>query len=294
MNEPAPTQGSAGIAPTRDGRKLFYQQLPGPARGRAPTVVFESGLAASRSFWGLIQPRVAQWTRAVVYDRSGLGRSPPDAQPRCLARMADDLNDLLDHLEPGPFVLVAHSGGGPIVRAATFARPERIVGLVLVDVTDEACDLIFTSSFRRLEKVIHATHWLLAQIGLLEACFRKSIAALPPDVRLDLHREGFTRAVLRTRGGELAGLVAAMNEFRQRPPELPDIPVTVISGGRADGGLAARIRAAINASHRHRAQQSSQGRHVVAERSGHGVILTEPDLVADEIARLLGRVGVAD
>jgi pimeloyl-ACP methyl ester carboxylesterase len=154
--------------------------------------------------------------------------------------------------------------------------------------------LIFTPSFRRLEKVVHVTHWLLAQVGLLEACFRKSIAVLPPDVRFDLHREGFTRAVLRARGSELVGLVAAMNEFRQRSPELPDIPVSVISGGRADGGMAARIRAAINASHRYRAQQSRQGRHVVAEHSGHGVILTEPGLVADEIARVLGRVDVAD
>jgi pimeloyl-ACP methyl ester carboxylesterase len=204
--------------------------------------------------------------------------------------MADDLNDLLDHLEPGPFVLVAHSGGGPIVRAATLARPARIVGLVLMDVTDEACDLIFIPSFWHLEKVVHATHWLLAQVGLLEACFRKSIAILPPDVQLDLHREEFTQAVLRTRGSELAGLVAAMDEFRQRSPELPDIPLTVISGGRVEGGMTALIRAAINASHRYRAQQSRQGRHVVAEHSGHGVILTEPDLVADEI----GRVGVAD
>ncbi|WP_204375822.1 alpha/beta fold hydrolase, partial [Pseudomonas citronellolis] len=276
------------LAPTRDGRDLFYQALPGPAEGRAPTVVFESGLAASRSFWGLVQPLVAQWTRAVVYDRSGLGRSPADARPRSMQRMADDLNDLLDHLGPGPFVLVAHSGGGPLVRAATAARSERIAGLVLADVSDEACELIFTPAFRRLEKFAHAASWLLARCGLLERCYRKAIAVLPEDVLADLRREGFSMPVMHTRGAELAGLVAALETYRNQPPALPDIPLTLISGALADFGMSERIRAAANAAHAYRARQSPQGRHVLAARSGHGLILSEPALVAEEVARLLG------
>jgi pimeloyl-ACP methyl ester carboxylesterase len=285
---PPPTQGTPGLAPTRDGRELFYQVLPGPLEVQAPTVVFESGLAASRSFWGLVQPLVAQWTRAVVYDRSGLGRSPADARPRSMQRMADDLNDLLDHLGPGPFVLVAHSGGGPLVRAATAARPERIAGLVLADVSDEACELIFTPAFRRLEKFAHAASWLLARCGLLERCYRKAIAVLPEDVLADLRREGFSMSVMHTRGAELAGLVAALETYRNQPPVLPDIPLTVISGALADFGMSERIRAAANAAHAYRARQSPRGRHVLAARSGHGLILSEPALVAEEVARLLG------
>ncbi len=34
-----------------------------------PTVVFESGMGASCLSWTLVQPRVAQFTRAVSYDR---------------------------------------------------------------------------------------------------------------------------------------------------------------------------------------------------------------------------------
>ncbi|RBO73079.1 alpha/beta hydrolase, partial [Microbacterium sp. H6] len=71
-----------------------------------------------------MQTRVAAFTRAVVYDRAGLGRSVPDSAGRTLDRMADDLNDLLDGLEPSSgFVQVGHSAGGPMVRLAASRRP---------------------------------------------------------------------------------------------------------------------------------------------------------------------------
>lgn len=93
---------------------------------------------------------------------------------------------------------------------------------------------------------------------------------------------------MRTRGRELAGLDEAMERFRRQSPALPDVPVTLISGARTGTGMNARVRAAANASHRYRAEQSPQGRHVVAERSGHLVPLTEPEVVVAEISRLLG------
>ena len=82
--------------------------------------------------------------------------------------------------------------------------------------------------------------------------------------------------------------MAALETYRNQPPVLPDIPLTVISGALADFGMSERIRAAANAAHAYRARQSPRGRHVLAERSGHGLILSEPALVAEEIARLLG------
>src|SRR5438094_6903039 len=42
-----------------------------------PTVVFESGMGASCLSWTLVQPRVAQFSRAVSYDRAGHGWSDP-------------------------------------------------------------------------------------------------------------------------------------------------------------------------------------------------------------------------
>jgi pimeloyl-ACP methyl ester carboxylesterase len=285
------TQGVEGWAPTRDGRRLFYQELAGPAGARTPTVVLDGGMAASRSWWSLVQPRVAQWARAVVYDRSGLGRSGPDASPRTLARMSEDLNDLLDHLGAEKVVLVAHSGSGVIVRAAAAARPERIAGLVLVEVTDEACEALFDPAFRKMERTAQSASMLLARLGLLKALYAGQVKAFAPDVRADVLKEGFTVAAIRTRGAELAGLVAATNDLRTRRLDLPDVPVTVISGVKADGGMSARVRAAANASHAFRAAQSPRGRHVLAPNSGHMAPVTDAQLIADEIKRVIDTNG---
>lgn len=75
--------------------------------------------------------------------------------------------------------------------------------------------------------------------------------------------------------------------WKTSPPELGDIPVTVVSGdlARAGDGMPESIRAEANASHAHRAAQSPHGRHVIAERSGHYVPVTEPGLIAAEIER---------
>jgi hypothetical protein len=100
--------------------------------------------------------------------------------------------------------------------------------------------------------------------------------------REDLRREGFTVAAIRTRGAELGALVAGMNQYRERSPPSPDIPVTVISGAPCDSGMSPRIRV-------YRADQARQGRHMIASASGHMVPVTEPELVSSEVRRMVAR-----
>src|SRR6478735_2114039 len=97
---------------TRDGRELCAVR----DGSGTPTVVFEAGMGGSHHMWGGVLPGVAEITDAVAYDRSGLGLSPPDPAPRSLGRLGDDLCDVLGQLGDGPFLLVGHSWGGPIVR----------------------------------------------------------------------------------------------------------------------------------------------------------------------------------
>ncbi|MFJ3324195.1 alpha/beta fold hydrolase [Streptomyces griseus] len=289
---PAHSQGEAGRARTRDGRELHYQWLPGPAGadGR-PTVVFEGGLAAGRSSWAGAQAGLAEVAPTVVYDRSGLGRSPaaPAGVSRRLDALADDLGDLLDHLERvgpgGPFLLVGHSWGGPLVRLAAAAQPARVAGLVLVDPTDESCDLLFRPSMRRTERIGQLVTVALARLGLLGRAYRSLTAALPPDAAADMRAEGYTVAMTRTRGRELEDTAGDLRALLENPPGLAGLPVTVVSAGRVSPGMPQSVRDRATASHAYRARQSPHGRHVVLPEADHMVLTTSTAELAEEIRR---------
>ncbi|WP_229904770.1 alpha/beta fold hydrolase [Lentzea cavernae] len=263
---------------TRDGRHLHAQRREGPATA---TAVFESGLAANRSYWALVQQHLAG--PSIVYDRSGLGRSAPATGPRRLRDLAEDLVDVIDAI-PGEIVLVGHSWGGPITRLAAARRRDRVVGLVLVDPSDEGCDLVFGRPARIAEAVGQIGSAALARLGLLATAYRSTLGALPEDARQDMRTEGFTVATTKTRKAELAAVVADLRSLRETPPDLGGIGVTVISGALNSAGMGAKVRAAVTEAHRASAARAG-GRHVLAPNSGHMVPVTDPALVADEVRR---------
>jgi pimeloyl-ACP methyl ester carboxylesterase len=287
----AHSQGEPGIARTRDGRELYYQRLAGPAGAEpVPTVVFEGGLAAGRSYWAPVQATLTDVAPTVVYDRSGLGRSPaaPAGVSRRLHTLAEDLGDLLDHLGPeGPYVLVGHSWGGPLVRLAAAARPARVAGLVLVDPSDEACDLLFQPSVRRAERVGQLATVLMARLGLLGRAYRSLTAALPPDAAADMRAEGYTVAMTRTRGRELEDAAGDLRALLENPPGLAGLPVTVVSAGRTSVGMPESVRERATVSHAFRARQSPHGRHVVLPEADHMVLTTSAAELAEEVRRLV-------
>ncbi|MBU9763530.1 alpha/beta hydrolase [Mycobacterium sp. TNTM28] len=277
--------------PTRDGRRLYAQVLPGPDPDNPAAVVFEGGAGSTRSYWAAVQVLVAPVARAVVYDRAGLGRSEPDPVARTVARMTDDLVDLLDHFSPGPIILVGHSGGGPVVRLAASRRPQLVAGLVLVDPIDEAADVVFSAQFRRNEKVALRVGKVLARLGLLRFLYGSLLAAAPADdVRDDLRREAFAPSVIQTQARQARSYLDEVEAFKTAPPDTGDIPVTTVISGAlalARDGMPEEVRAQANAAHAHRAAQSPHGRHVVAQHSGHTIPVTEPQVIADEIIRLV-------
>lgn len=104
----------------------------------SPTVIFEAGMGVEAGTWGLVQPGIAQHTRACSYERAGLGFSDPANRPGTAANAVDDLHRLLATagVKP-PYVLVGHSYGGMIVRLYADLHPKDVVGMVLVDTAKE-------------------------------------------------------------------------------------------------------------------------------------------------------------
>ena len=77
--------------------------------GANDLVVLEAGLGFSGLCWGLVHQALAARTRVIAYERSGFGGSDPDRRPRTLARLAADLDSVIDAFPHRRLVLVGHS-----------------------------------------------------------------------------------------------------------------------------------------------------------------------------------------
>ncbi len=113
-----------------DGRKLFLVE-----KGTGgPTVVFESGIAATHLNWFHIQNAVAGFAATASYDREGLGWSSPCRSARTPGNVAAELHALLQAagIKP-PYVLVGHSFGGFVMRRFARMYSDEVVSVLLVD-----------------------------------------------------------------------------------------------------------------------------------------------------------------
>lgn len=280
------TLGTSCHTRLADGRSLHWM-----VGGDGPTtVVFESGMGVSRSVWGLVAPRVAEATRAIVYDRAGTGRSDRDPAGRSLTRLVDDLEALLADAAPGPVILVGHSWGGPIVRSvAARLGPQRVHGVVVVDQVDEHCEHYFDPSAARRFAMTGMTP-ALARVGLYRLMGSRPGRVLPADVYADHRREDFSVAAAKTMNAEMATFVDDLATLRESPPDMRGIPLTVISGTRSTR-LDRTVRASITAAHRMTVEGTPGSRLVEATGSAHLVIYDEPGVIVDETLRPIAHAG---
>ncbi|MGX1832223.1 alpha/beta fold hydrolase [Paenibacillus taichungensis] len=274
--------GSSAFIQTRDGRKLHYM-----SRGTGDlTIVFESGMGFSRSTWGLVAPAVAGHARAVVYDRSGTGRSEVDSSARNLRRIAEDLDDLLTALGSGPFILVGHSWGGPIVRAAAASNLSRLRGIILVDPSDEHCQLYFSQAAKFNFGLNSLLIPLMARTGLYRLLGSRPGSVQPDDVVEDHRSEDFTVQAARTMVAESKLFLNDLASLLVTPLELGDLEVSIISGTKTGMGER-KIRPAIIEAHRRTVSTLTNAKWIGADQSSHMVMFTDPQVIVDEILRMV-------
>ncbi len=100
----------------------------------SPTVVLENGLGEISATWTRITSQVSRATRVCAYDRAGQGWSDDVDAAQDGQAIAADLHTLLERSgEPGPYLLVGHSAGGPYVMTFAARYPDEIAGMVLLD-----------------------------------------------------------------------------------------------------------------------------------------------------------------
>jgi pimeloyl-ACP methyl ester carboxylesterase len=142
----APPVHRQGLVRTDDGIELHYEEVGGEAAGaRDVTVVFVHGYTLNLGSF-LFQRRAltaafGDSVRQVFYDQRSHGRSARAPSQSCtLAQLGHDLYSVIDQLVPsGPLVLVGHSMGGMTVMALADRHPElfrdggRVASVVLIN-----------------------------------------------------------------------------------------------------------------------------------------------------------------
>jgi pimeloyl-ACP methyl ester carboxylesterase len=241
----------------------------------APTVILENGLGGSSAAWGFVQPDVARFTHVCSYDRAGIGYSDPGPSPRTARRIASELAELVDRSGiGGPVVLVGASSGGLNARVFASDHPDRVAGLVLVDASHE--DQVH--EVPRLARFVT----LLSSVGVLRL-FGVSFGLSPES--LPLSTQGFARAT----SFRAAGYQAAADEIihiRESASEVKasrrklTIPVVVVTGARGADPIWLGLQ-------RDQVTLSERGCQIIAEQSGHVVVIDQPQVVVDAIRRIV-------
>ena len=102
----------------------------------SPTIVLDSGWGNDSFVWGEIQPQLAANTRVCSYDRAGYGWSEARPAPRDADQIVNELHQLLLKAQvTGPIILMGHSIAGLYMRDYATRYPEKVAGMVLIDVS---------------------------------------------------------------------------------------------------------------------------------------------------------------
>ena len=276
-------------------------------KGR-PTVVVENGFDEFSFDWALVQERASAFTRICTYDRAGHAWSDPGPLPRTFDQITLELRDGLARLgEGGPFILVGHSFGGPVVRHFAVVHPEDVAGIVLVDSVHEDERVVVQGKAVRLRasaqgrSIPSPREYLLRAEQAPRAPVAASTSAVvePPVDRLPAHLQSlhlWAQAQPRleeAQGSERDWSPEYFARWAATPQEgsLGRVPLIVLT--RAQGGYGDGLdvpAAQLESERRQRQQQlvrlSRRGRQVIVA-AGHDMHLEAPDVVARAIRDLV-------
>lgn len=261
----APEQPAQAVERSVDvgGYDLYFRIIP----GQSPAILLESGGGMDSTEWNALAPRLARETGATViaYDRAGFGRSDLPETPYDLredtAALWRGLRSLgLDR----ELILVGHSYGGFLIRFEAAEHPESVRGLVFVDP--------FTVEF-------------VDALGVEYCDNHPMMGKLPFDASRPETLNKLQRALVRMVGAPGSNLAEKMAVMRKAV--VPDgIPVRVITSGMAWLPDPKELEA-WRESHRRFTASIDGAQLVLAEKSGHMIPFSQPDLLVDVVSEVV-------
>lgn len=238
-----------------DNRSLYTKYQ----RTSAPSVIFIAGLGDNFETWKKVQDRISDVTSTLSYTRASIGRSSVAPVPQTCHDLVEELSELLQELDvKKPYLLVGHSFGGLMARLYASLYPLDICGMILVDAAPEFKELAY-------EQVLPEN--LIA--GNREYLENPS-----------LNRENIDK---------MQSYKQIVDHKRQI-----DLPLTIIARGLPDRGEegwpSQKILEIEQNLQKELKKLSTSSKFRIASHSGHYIHHDEPEIVIEEILRMLKEI----
>lgn len=244
----------------------------------SPTVVI---VGAGFSFnWGLVQPEVAGFTQVCSYDHSGIGWSDDGPKDSCSLRVSEVHTALKNAGIKGPYVLVGHSLGGLVARVYAGQYPDEVAGTVFVDhafgfplppppgdskVSPPPAPPIPTGG-----------------MGIESDPNFSKLSARDRELHLWAMAQTRNQTVLRSNIRLVPDCIAKAEALAKEHP-LGDKPLIDVSTDQFRGSDYVKFQGEL-------LSLSQDSKEIIAEKSGHFVIIDRPDVVVDAIRQVVQSV----
>ena len=275
-----------------------------------PTIVLDTGLGLPAASFGPLQRELSKTTRVCTYDRAGYGFSEPGPLPRTNRQAASELHDLLTNAhEEAPFILVGHSLGGLNVRFYQSIFPREVAGLILLDAaTEEALNSPVWEIFHAQFAPIESDLGLSLGRAMISFGIPRFASLFAPDMMKNNSFSPEEKQAIRALTVSTKNLNAALNEAHvikqvfldatSHCGHIENIPLAVIAAGKIEGlELVTDSKEKADALtiewinlQRNLAKLSTNSKFIIAERSGHGIHLDQPELVVETAKQMIQEI----
>lgn len=277
-----------------------------------PPVIFFHGAGDIALIWDLVVPKVAQFSTAIAVDQAGEGWSEHGHAIHMWQQAYDTRKALQNAGIPGPYILVGQSLGGLLTRVFAQMYPEDVAGVVLVDATHPDVVLRIYQDGQPSWKQMRLTSkgrdipgvdssYLSQKPELASFQPRRDFGDLLDDFS-PLDRKRFEWFYNERPYSYVKGRSSYEAETMQRiyrdstAYSFGDKPLVVISKGiwtnkeGDDNWSNEALKAHSEKLQKALLSLSTDSRQVIAEKSGHQIHIDQPELVAEEIRKMVEKL----